>query len=554
MRIGINTFGLSTMLAEDFEGTLKVLRTLGADGLEVCLLCRRLTKEEQEDTFHFGSGLIPMDAAVEMIRAIRDAGLRVEGAHILGADFEEQHIENTAQSLIDFARENQLRYYVLSLAAGSVREAAPWVPGLNVLASRLKSVGIGFLYHNHEMELRDDGGDTALDYFMRQAPQMDLELDVGWACFAGCDPVQVMERYASRIRILHFKDFSSDTCEENRCFTAIGEGTLPLERVMEAAKSLTLYDQGFVLDQDASNTDMPSDIEASLRNLRAGKDVTTHAKIPGNPLQLSVWSMPCLDGEKPGSFLNLMQACTRMGVKRVDMMDFEIRIYGEEMVRHILTMTDMRLGCYISTLPMNEGPSDMFRGYLHQALSQAQSLGAGKMMIVPSEIQCTVDGDDRKDAADRIARCFAEAVEEAKKYGIPVCVEDDPTCYVPLSTAEECAALLDRVPGLGLAFDTANMLPSGDTPERFYEKLKGRVTHVHLKDVVYAPQGEPCLNGQFIRCVPTGLGVVPVRKLMERLIADGYTGSAMLEYVSPPDHSYRGHKEQLQRFLNALFA
>lgn len=146
------------------------------------------------------------------------------------------------------------------------------------------------------------------------------------------------------------------------------------------------------------------------------------------------------------------------------------------------------------------------------------------------------------------------AVIAGRKYGVKICIEDTPTCQLPLSSIAECREILAAVPGLGLAYDTANMIPAGDDPLEFYEKLKSRICHVHLKDVrkVRDKGLDVCLDGRVLKSCVWGEGIVPIRRIVQRLEADGYSGSCGIEYVAPEKEGLYPNQHQLERFLAYL--
>ncbi|MFT5625128.1 MAG: sugar phosphate isomerase/epimerase [Lentimonas sp.] len=53
-----------------------------------------------------------------------------------------------------------------------------------------------------------DTGEMPLDLMMAAAPDMKLELDLGWVTRAGEDPVAWINKYAGRIAAAHIKDVS----------------------------------------------------------------------------------------------------------------------------------------------------------------------------------------------------------------------------------------------------------------------------------------------------------------------------------------------------------
>lgn len=83
---------------------------------------------------------------------------------------------------------------------------------LNRQGEMARSSGIGFGYHNHQIEFAalDDG--NAFDYLFSQADAdlVKMELDLGWTIVAGRDPVEVLQKYAGRVVSVHVKDYDPE--------------------------------------------------------------------------------------------------------------------------------------------------------------------------------------------------------------------------------------------------------------------------------------------------------------------------------------------------------
>ena len=77
---------------------------------------------------------------------------------------------------------------------------------------------------------------------------------------------------------------------------------------------------------------------------------------------------------------------------------------------------------------------------------------------------------------------------------------------------------LDSFPALTL--DTSHAGAARWDPVELYEKMKGRVRHLHLSDST-AMKGDEHL--------PPGMGKLPLSSLAKSLVADGYTGHIVLE-------------------------
>src|SRR5439155_17341935 len=78
---------------------------------------------------------------------------------------------------------------------------------------------------------------------------------------------------------------------------------------------------------------------------------------------------------------------------------------------------------------------------------------------------------------------------------------------------------------VGITFDTGNAFPVGEAPLDFARTVAPRVRHVHLKDyrVQFTDEGY-----RLVRCA-IGDGAVPFREILDLLLADGRTLTAVLE-------------------------
>lgn len=278
MNIGVNFFGPKRRLYQDFDGTLETLKQSGITSAEVCIAFEGNGEPPKELNLQIppeiirqmSGGIWNLEVAAERLAAVRAHGIPVVSAHVmLGFSFTPESLLAQLPTLIEFGQDNQLSYYVLSPMKG-IDDIKPYVPALREVSDALAQAGITLLLHNHEMECMEQDGTTALDYLMEQCPALGLELDVGWAQFAGADPVAIMDKYRDRIPLLHFKDIRSDASPATRdtCFTAIGEGSIPLRAIMAEAKHCAIVEHGLIIDQDDSPTDILEDLALGAQNIR----------------------------------------------------------------------------------------------------------------------------------------------------------------------------------------------------------------------------------------------------------------------------------------------
>ncbi len=277
MNIGVNFFGLKKNLYHDFNGTLEGLKKGGFTFVELCVIfaenlgpSEEIRKQLPEETLkEFTGGLWHYKDAGEKINKVRLAGFQVESAHLMvNTDGEPESLLEQLPKVLEFGKENQIKYFVISLMK-ELKDIKGYVPVLNHMIAELGEAGIQLLYHNHEIECMQEEGTTALDYLLENCPKLMLEPDVGWMKFAGVSSVEWMKKYRDRILLLHLKDIREDACQENRqqCFTAVGEGSIPLKEIMEEARNCPLAEYGVIIDQDDSMGDMLVDLAAGVRHI-----------------------------------------------------------------------------------------------------------------------------------------------------------------------------------------------------------------------------------------------------------------------------------------------
>lgn len=203
--------------------------------------------------------------------------------------------------------------------------------------------------------------------------------------------------------------------------------------------------------------------------------------------------------------------------------------------------TGVQVYCYISTVSLFSGERKL-KNILKKEMKNAKTLNAKYFMIVPyypiiDNLKTRRRGKEW--TLNQLVLGFRIAVEIGRRYGLKVCFETTPQEDIHLSGIDDCRYVLEHTPGLGLVFDTANMLPHGDQTLAYYEALKSYIVHVHLKDVSLANEkptpfiGEHTADGKKMQCISFGKGCIPVNEVYQRMIIEGYTGAFAIEYARP---------------------
>jgi len=258
------------------------------------------------------------------------------------------------------------------------------------------------------------------------------------------------------------------------------------------------------------------------------------------------------------SIQDVFDLAKQAGIPNLDVMD----ISEKQLPQYLEAMkkTGVQVYTYITQIRFLGRDQRRDKAIL-DALKIAKLLNASYLMIVPYGFPDGYHAEKlgREQIKRRMIEGFRKAVEMGALFGIRVCFETTPHDASCLSGTQDCLDLLDAVNGLRFVFDTANMLPHGDDPMEAYAALKGRISHVHLKDVVLTPQeripmhSEHTPDGKLMRCVIWGDGIIPVCQLYRQMLEDGYTGQFAIEYVHPEGrYDLNGHIIQLNRFLEKI--
>ncbi len=206
--IALQVYSVDKEAAADFEGTMRKIKEMGYDGVELC------------DTY--GA------TAVERKKFLDEIGLALVGAHQSFAELENEAV------LDDWAATG-MKYLVLPhlKAPKNEEELAAVIARIRSIAEAVKARGMKLLYHNHDFEFEKIGGKYILEHFYDEIPAelMEAELDMCWVNVGGEKPAPYLRKYTGRAPLLHLKDFSGQ--KTANMYNLIGEAA---QRVENAEK------------------------------------------------------------------------------------------------------------------------------------------------------------------------------------------------------------------------------------------------------------------------------------------------------------------------------
>ena len=151
----------------------------------------------------------------------------------------------------------------------SLQAAVDFAKQADEYACQLKEHGIDLYYHNHHFEFARHDGKFLMDIIKENTKYLGFELDIHWIYRGGMDPVEFINQYAGRIRLLHLKDYRIGhmampegvdmSTKEGMMkayaamnniveFAEVGEGTLNIPACIEAG--LAGGSEYFLVEQD----------------------------------------------------------------------------------------------------------------------------------------------------------------------------------------------------------------------------------------------------------------------------------------------------------------
>ena len=200
--LGLQLYSVRTLLPSDYDGTLKKVENLGY--------------REVEAAGYYNH------SADEVRKAMHDANLKLVSAHYSSDDLHKQ-----LDQIIAFNKGLGVEYLICSFPGfkdparvqslrGRERVNAftldDWrwnAEQFNLIGAKVHSAGMKFGYHNHTMEFHETDGVVPYVELMRltDPARVTMEMDCGWGVVGGGDPVELLQRYPTRITMLHLKDF-----------------------------------------------------------------------------------------------------------------------------------------------------------------------------------------------------------------------------------------------------------------------------------------------------------------------------------------------------------
>lgn len=226
---GVVSYTFREQFSEDVPGTLDMIKEMGITNIEFSNLFGKTAHEmrvllDERD-------MICTSYGVGYNRIVDDLEAVAEEAKVLGAKY-------VRVASIPFERPEF-----------TIDDAGRAAEDFNRAGKFMDGQGLYFCYHNHGFEFRPWKDDlTLFDYIVQNTNPgyVSFEMDLLWTLHPGQDPVELLERYPDRFRLMHLKDlrkgvvgdFSGSTPREND--VVLGTGQVNFPAVLKAAQNTNI--------------------------------------------------------------------------------------------------------------------------------------------------------------------------------------------------------------------------------------------------------------------------------------------------------------------------
>ncbi len=157
---------------------------------------------------------------------------------------------------------------------------------------------------------------------------------------------------------------------------------------------------------------------------------------------------------------------------------------------------------------------------------------AGCPRIDTTDDHTRPQGMTDREAMAQMRRVYSRILRTAEAYQVTVNIEPHGYYTTKPDFLEEMLSFVDS-PYLRLNMDIGNVFIAGQDPVQFVERFRGKISHVHVKDVSASlaaeAQGELTGIGNSQCAIGEGLNAANVRRCVEMLAGYGYSGVLVIE-------------------------
>lgn len=236
--VGLQLYTLRRPFAEDAIGTLERIKQVGYDSVEFAA---------------------PLDLDFAPLSArMKEIELDCPSVHVGLAD-----INGRPERVLEVGTQLGCRFIVLPFVDPKDADWRAVVKQIDAFAKVAKDQGFRFAYHHHHFEFDNARGFRPFDVLVGESDPalLNFELDVYWLKKGGEEPVEMINRLGSRVKLLHLKDMAPDGN-----MTDVGAGVLDFPAMIAAGRAVGV--EHMFVEHDVPPKPYWPSVETSVTYLR----------------------------------------------------------------------------------------------------------------------------------------------------------------------------------------------------------------------------------------------------------------------------------------------
>lgn len=223
-KMGLQAFTIRDALEKDLLGTLKTVKDLGYEDLE-------LYGFNPKSETYYGH------RANDFKNILSDIGLTTSSCHYGFSDYFESpndDLDNYVSKCIKGAKELNMSYVTWPWLAPKYRNIENFKilsEKLNRIGEQVTKSGLKFAYHNHDFEFIEEGGEIGYDIIMNETDSnlVKLQLDLYWAVHSSkLSPAELIAKDPKRFVMWHIKDMDKQTGD----YSELGNGSIDYPKML----------------------------------------------------------------------------------------------------------------------------------------------------------------------------------------------------------------------------------------------------------------------------------------------------------------------------------
>lgn len=211
--VGVQLYTVRSALAQDFEGTLRSIASMGFAEVEF-------------------AGLFGQDPA-QVAQLLAELNLTAVGSHVDWSRFRNDP-DGVIEETVALGAEYLVFPWLPEPERRTLDQWREWVATLNRVGEASQAQGLALAYHNHDFEFMAIDGTRPIDILLDELDRsvVSFELDLYWLAKAGGEPSELFQRYPGGFPLVHAKDLR----RSDEAMVDVGQGDLDFGAVFAQAE------------------------------------------------------------------------------------------------------------------------------------------------------------------------------------------------------------------------------------------------------------------------------------------------------------------------------